>query len=246
MSSVQNARGRCIGSIISCGKALLNVDDSLSKNLLEAGVSSADIFMAAENMDSGESTIPFGIDIPVNIGAVLELAGQDISQISGVAAREELLSIGVRLEAAEQIVFTSAFDASFSSLGYETRIEPGEYFTVIEAAKDHETVVVLLDGPDVLIDQIGLSGSVCVEKQEALQNALKAEGVLLENGCIKKHLDPNGGDFAEVFKAAARTHKGSLAKGIVEYIDKNPDKNPMHARKLGLRCMNGKQRFVNV
>ena len=246
MSSVQNARGRCIGSVIACGKALMNVADNLSRGLLEAGVSSADIFNMADNMALGTNAIPLGLRDNVRAGTMLELAGMDISQINGAQAREGLLSIGARLEAAEQIVLTSAFDASLGNLGYETRIETGENFTVIEAAKGHETMVVLLDGSDILIDQIGLSGSACVGKQEELRDALETEGVFLENTCVKKHLDPHGGDFADVFKAAARTSRESLAKGLVEYVDKNPDKNPMRARKPDKKRQNTGKRLVRV
>jgi len=167
--------------------------------VLETGTSSADLYAAASRLDAGTE-------------------------------RDELLSIADSLRPVEQEIYSDAIVRALSSgLGYETRIETGEFFTAIEAVKDHETMIVLVDGPDVITDQIGLSGTTCVRKQEEFQQALAKEGVMMDLN-LKKHLDPRGGEYADVFKSAGRMHAGSLAKGIVECVKQDPGMNPLQKK----------------
>jgi hypothetical protein len=218
----------------------------MQANLLRAGVSSVDLYATADQLSMDASTLTLDTGMPIGIDDMMGIVGIDMNQIGAVAAASDLVSLADNLKSVEQTIYSDAIVHALSDhLDYETCIKVGEYFTAIEAVKDHETMVILVDGADILTDQIGLSGTTCVQKQEEFQKALSEEGVDMELH-LKKHLDPHGGDYADVIKAAGRMHAGSLAKDIVEYVKMNPGKNPMKTKKLDLRQQSSGQSRVLV
>ena len=231
MSSINNSRMRCGAAAVAHIKALMCVEDTRLLSLLKSGLSFADLVAVAEQMSLGTNTISLDTGMSINAKQIMDFAGINVNQVGNIAAKDMLISLADDLKPVEEMVFTNAIQSALGNLEYQSRIEVGEHFTAIEAVKGHETMLLLVDGPDILTDQIGLSGTTCVEKQEDFQKALAREGVKMELH-LKKHLDPKGGEYSDLIKSAARMHSGSLAKGVVDYVRENPKKNPMGSKKM--------------